>query len=65
MQIENESFESKIEKLNELLNKLNDENLTLLDSVELYKSGTKLVKEAREMLENAKLSIQEMSDNNG
>ncbi|ABK83359.1 exodeoxyribonuclease VII small subunit [Campylobacter fetus] len=65
MQIENESFESKIDKLNELLNKLNDENLTLLDSVELYKSGTKLVKEAREMLENAKLSIQEIGGNNG
>ena len=54
-----ENFESKIEKL---LESLNDENLTLSDSVKLYKDGLKLVNEARAMLENAKLEIAQIGE---
>ena len=52
-----ESFENKIDKIEKLLESLNDENLTLSDSIKLYKDGLKLVNEARDMLENAKLEI--------
>ena len=57
-----ENFESKIEKIEKLLEGLNDENLTLSDSVKLYKDGLKLVKEARAMLENAKLEIAQIGE---
>lgn len=61
----NESFETKIDKLNELLEKLKNEDINLQESVELYKSGMKLVKEARGILENAKLSITEVENIDG
>lgn len=57
-----ESFEAKLEKIDELLNGLNDENISLQDSVELYKKGVLLLKEARDILENAKLSIKEIDE---
>ena len=57
-----ENFESKIEKIEKLLEILNDENLTLSDSVKLYKDGLKLVNEARAMLENAKLEIAQIGE---
>ncbi|WP_096024946.1 exodeoxyribonuclease VII small subunit [Campylobacter lanienae] len=57
-----ENFESKIEKIEKLLDSLNDENLTLSDSVKLYKDGLKLVNEARAMLENAKLEIAQIGE---
>ena len=57
-----EKFESKIEKNEKLLEGVNDENLTLSDSVKLYKDGLKLVNEARAMLENAKLEIAQIGE---
>ena len=57
-----ENFESKIAKIEKLLEGLNDENLTLSDSVKLYKDGLKLVNEARAMLENAKLEIAQIGE---
>ena len=57
-----ENFESKIEKIEKLLEGLNDENLTLSDSVKLYKDGLKLVNEVRAMLENAKLEIAQIGE---
>lgn len=57
-----ESFESKVDKIEKLLESLNDENLTLSDSVKIYKDGLKLVNEARAMLENAKLEITQIGE---
>ena len=57
-----ENFESKIEKIEKLLESLNDENLSISDSVTLYKDGLKLVNEARAMLENAKLEIAQIGE---
>ena len=50
------------ERIEKLLESLNDENLTLSDSVKLYKDGLKLVNEARAMLENAKLEIAQIGE---
>jgi exodeoxyribonuclease VII small subunit len=57
-----ESFENKIDKIEKLLESLNNENLALSDSIKLYKDGLKLVSEARDMLENAKLEITQIGE---
>ncbi|WP_297922430.1 exodeoxyribonuclease VII small subunit [uncultured Campylobacter sp.] len=56
-----ESFEEKMEKINALLKSLNDKDLSLEGSVKLYKQGVALLKEAKEILENAKLEVAEIS----
>nr|WP_314072385.1 exodeoxyribonuclease VII small subunit [uncultured Campylobacter sp.] len=55
------SFEEKMEKINALLKSLNDKDLSLEESVKLYKQGVALLKEAKEILENAKLEVAEIS----
>ncbi|ANE33945.1 exodeoxyribonuclease VII, small subunit [Campylobacter hyointestinalis subsp. lawsonii CCUG 27631] len=60
-----ETFEEKIEKLDDLLKKLNNEDINLADSVNLYKDGIKLVKEARQILESSKLIIKEVGEIDG
>ena len=56
-----ESFEEKMEKINALLKSLNDKDLSLEESVTLYKQGVALLKEAKEILENAKLEVAEIN----
>lgn len=56
-----ESFEEKMEKINALLKSLNDKDLSLEESVKLYKQGVALLKEAKEILENAKLEVTEIN----
>ncbi len=53
------SFEKKIEKSKEILEKLMDPEITLSKSIELYKMGLKELKEAETLLERAKLELQE------
>ena len=55
------SFEEKMEKINVLLKSLNDKDLSLEESVKLYKQGVALLKEAKEILENAKLEVAEIN----
>lgn len=62
MQDLTENFETKLNKINILLKKLDDENLTLKQSVEFYKNGVKLIKEARDLLEKAKLEVTEIQN---
>ena len=54
-------FEEKMEKINALLKSLNDKDLSLEESVKLYKQGVALLKEAKEILENAKLEVAEIN----
>lgn len=55
-----ETFEEKLAKIDTLIEKLNDENLNLKQSVEFYKNGAELIKQAREILENAKLEVRKI-----
>ena len=55
------SFEEKMEKISVLLKSLNDKDLSLEESVKLYKQGVALLKEAKEILENAKLEVAEIN----
>lgn len=54
------SFEENVEILNSYLEKLKDENLNLNDSVEIYKQALKILVEAKNQLQDAKLEIIEI-----
>lgn len=56
----NSNFEEKLAKANEILKALSDENLSLDESVKLHKEGKELLQEAALILENAKLIIKEV-----
>ncbi|MCW1360081.1 exodeoxyribonuclease VII small subunit [Campylobacter sp. US33a] len=56
------SFEEKLQLANEILEKLNDQNLSLEESVKIYKKGLQSINEARKMLEKAKLEIEPQND---
>ena len=53
------SFEEKIENAKALLEKLSNPEITLSDSVNLYKNGIKEIEEAQKLLEEAKLNFTE------
>ncbi len=53
-----ESFETKIAKAREILEKLMDPSLPMNESVKAYEEGMKELKEAEKMLAEAELQIQ-------
>ena len=54
-ELESLSFEKKIEKAKELLEKLSSADITLSDSLEVYQNGIKELEEAQKLLDEAKL----------
>jgi exodeoxyribonuclease VII small subunit len=56
-----ESFEKKLQQAKELLEKLNDPEITLFQAMEYYKKGVKLLEEASKMIEEAKLQFKEIT----
>lgn len=57
---ERPSFEEALDKLEAIVEKLNDQEITLEKSVELYEEGLRLSKICSETLENAALKIEEI-----
>ena len=55
-------FEQKIEKSKELLEKLMDPEITLSESMKIYKEGMKELKDADELLQKAKIEFQEFQE---
>ncbi|AJC89520.1 exodeoxyribonuclease VII small subunit [Campylobacter lari] len=55
-------FEDHIKQAELSLEKLNDKDLDLKTCVEIYKEGLKSIKQARTMLENAKLEIEQVDE---
>lgn len=51
-------FEDKLNRLNEIVKKMEEENLSLEESVKLYEEAMKLSKELGEELAEAKSKIQ-------
>lgn len=51
------NFEELITELEDITNKLEKDNLTLDDSVQLFEKGMKISKECNEKLENAEKRI--------
>ena len=56
------SFEDKIKQAKELLDKLIDPEITLQDSVKVYKNGMKELEEAQKLLDEAKLEFSVLSE---
>ncbi|WP_297576193.1 exodeoxyribonuclease VII small subunit [uncultured Campylobacter sp.] len=54
------SFEDRLKEIDKILELFNDKNITLKESLEAYKKGVTLLKEASKILENAKLQIEEL-----
>ena len=53
--IEQVNFEEKIIKAKELLEKLSNPQITLSDSIKVYKTGVKELEDAQKLLDEAKL----------
>ena len=47
-------FEKSIEKLNNIIEKLEKEETTLEETLDLYKEGSKLISSCKKEIENAK-----------
>lgn len=58
---EEKSFEEKIESAKELLEELTNPEITLSNSVKIYKEGIKELEEAQKLLDNAKLNFEELN----
>ena len=56
------NFESSINKLELIVTKLEDENISLEDSVKSFEEGINLVKSCQEELRSAELKIQKLLD---
>jgi exodeoxyribonuclease VII small subunit len=56
-----EDFEKKLKQAKELLEKLNDPEITLFQAMEYYKKGVKLLEDASKMIEEAKLQFKELT----
>lgn len=56
----NISYEKAIERLEEIVDKLNSSDITLDESLSLFEEGTKLTAKCHTMLESAKQKIIEI-----
>jgi len=54
-----QNFEKELAEIKEIVQKLSDPEITLSDSVKLYKQGQEKLKNASKTLEDAKLEIEE------
>ncbi|EAI6710809.1 exodeoxyribonuclease VII small subunit [Campylobacter upsaliensis] len=56
------SFEANLKKANEALTRLNEEELSLEESVKIYKIGLESIEKARLELEKAKLEVEKIDE---
>ena len=56
------NFEQKIDKSKELLEKLMNPEITLSESMKIYKEGMNELKEANELLQKAKIEFEEFQE---
>ena len=56
-------YEKKLNEAKELLDKLNDPEITLYEGMEYYKKGIKILEEATKILESAKLEYEKINEN--
>ena len=59
---ERPSFEEALKRLEDVVNQLEDESISLEKSIDLYEEGIKLSKICTETLEEAELRIQKVAD---
>tara|TARA_R110002096_G_scaffold237751_4_gene428615 strand:+ start:20617 stop:20817 length:201 start_codon:yes stop_codon:yes gene_type:complete len=63
-QTERPSFEEALKELELIVSQLEDESITLEDSVTLYEKGVKLSKFCSEILNQAELRIEQVNEAN-
>lgn len=56
------SFETRLERLEEIVDRLESDKLSLEESLDLYEEGVTLVKECRERLEEAEQKIEILNE---
>ncbi|MBN2733203.1 MAG: exodeoxyribonuclease VII small subunit [Balneolaceae bacterium] len=56
------SFEKALSRLETIVEKLDDENLSLEESIELYEEGIVLSKQCSQTLEEAELRIEKVNE---
>jgi exodeoxyribonuclease VII small subunit len=61
---ERPSFEEALKKLEQIVSQLEDESITLEESVNLYEEGVKLSKFCSEILDDAELRIEQVNEVN-
>ncbi|HKL20014.1 MAG TPA: exodeoxyribonuclease VII small subunit [Halalkalibaculum sp.] len=59
---ERQSFEEALSRLEEIVNELEDESISLEDTIRLYEEGIKLSKKCTETLEQAELRIEKVNE---
>lgn len=59
---ERPSFEDALQRLEDIVNQLEDESISLEKSIDLYEEGIKLSKICTNTLEEAELRIKKVSD---
>jgi exodeoxyribonuclease VII small subunit len=59
---ERPSFEEALEKLETIVEELENEDITLEDSVKLYEEGVKMSRFCTEILEQAELRIEQVNE---
>lgn len=57
-----QSFESSLEQLNNILASLDDPNIGIDESLKLYEEGIKLIRACRKKIDNAKQKIKYIDD---
>lgn len=57
-------FEKELERLNEIVNKIQDETLPLQESIKLYEEGNKIIALLKEELEKAEEKIENIVTSN-
>lgn len=58
---ETPSFETLLEQIKQSISKLEKDDVLLEDAIKEYKNGSKLIKQASEMLEQARLTYDELN----
>lgn len=58
--MEEKNFEGRLEEAKKILEKLMDPELTLEESVKAYEAGTKTLKEAQKILDDARKQIEQI-----
>ena len=56
-------FESSLQKLEDIVSKLENSDINLEDSVQSFEAGIKLVKECQKQLSDAELKVKKLLEN--
>ena len=59
------NLESAMNRLKEILDKIENDKLNIDNSINLFEEGMKITKDCREILENAELKVQKIIEENG